>query len=167
MKLNWKMYSLFLSIIISASMACTRAEKPVQNTDNEQVEIYDSLKASAFGADEYGMKTYVMAFLKRGPNRSTDAGQAAALQKAHLKNIGRLAKEGKLVVAGPFLDSGDIRGIYIFNVSSLDEAEILTKTDPAIQAGTLEMELRLWYGSAALVEVNDFHKVLAKKSFDE
>ena len=30
---------------------------------------YDSTKARLYGADDYGMKKYVMAFLKKGPNR--------------------------------------------------------------------------------------------------
>lgn len=47
-----------------------------------------------------------------------------------MKNIGRLADEGKLIVAGPFLDNQEIRGIYIFNVSSIEEAKALTETDP-------------------------------------
>ncbi|MEA2107120.1 MAG: hypothetical protein U9P82_10480 [Bacteroidota bacterium] len=79
---------------------------------------YDSLLAKQYGADDYGMKQYVVAFLKRGPNRNMNSVEAERLQKAHLKNITRLGKEGKLILAGPFLDNSDIRGIYIFNVKS-------------------------------------------------
>jgi uncharacterized protein YciI len=124
---------------------------------------YDSIAAINYGADAYGMKKYVMAFLRRGTNRNLDSIQASELQKAHLENIVRLAEEGKLVLAGPFFGSGDIRGIYIFNVGSIEEAKMLTETDPAIVAGSLEMELKEWYGSAALVAVNDIHKTLARK----
>ena len=63
-----------------------------------------------------------MAFLKKGPNRDRSPEEAAELQKAHLENIERLAKEGKLVLAGPFLEDGEIRGIYIFNVTTIAEA---------------------------------------------
>lgn len=128
---------------------------------------WDSAAAMAYGADELGMKTYVMAFLKRGPNQDRSKEEAAALQRAHLQNIRRLADEGKLVVAGPFLDKGEVRGIYIFNVTTLEEAQALTATDPAIQAGSLTMELRPWYGSAALMEVNARHERLAKKKLGE
>ena len=123
---------------------------------------FDTEKAEAFGADEYGMKSYVFAFLKRGPNRDRPKEEAAELQRAHLQNIVRLAEMGKLVLAGPFLDDTDIRGIYIFNVETVEEAQALVETDPAIQAGSLVMELRPWYGSAALVGVNDVHKTLSK-----
>ena len=49
------------------------------------------------------MRRYVMAFLKTGPNRPADSATAVDLQKAHMENINRLAEEGKLVLAGPFL----------------------------------------------------------------
>jgi len=117
------------------------------------------------GADQYGMRQYVMAFLKAGPNRDLSKEEAAKLQMAHLENIGRMADAGKLVLAGPFMDDGELRGIYIFNVPTIEEARALTESDPAIQAGSLVMELKPWYGSAALVLVNDLHKKLQATGF--
>ncbi|MGI2855775.1 YciI family protein [Shewanella algae] len=61
-----------------------------------------------------------------------------------MNHIQRLAHEGKLVLAGPFIDGGEWRGIYIFDVASLAEAEALTASDPAVQAGSLTMELQAW-----------------------
>jgi hypothetical protein len=61
-------------------------------------------------------------------------------------------------LAGPFLEDGQLRGIYVFAVESVEEARKLTETDPAIQAGRLRMELHPWYGSAALGLVNALHK---------
>ena len=135
-----------------------------QTTENENV-IKDTLLARELGADEYGMKQYVMAFLKAGPNRSQSQEEAMKLQKAHLDNISRMAKEGTLVLSGPFLDEGDIRGIYIFNVTTIEDAKALTETDPAIQAGRLVMELHPWYGSAALMKVTEIHSTLPTKDF--
>ena len=128
---------------------------------------YDSIKAAKYGADEYGMKKYVMAFLKRGTNDSIDPEEAAKLQTEHLRNISRMADEGKLVLAGPFLDNGDLRGIYIFNVETIEEAEKLTNSDPSIQAGVLSMELKEWYGSAAVMAINDIHNTLSKQPIVE
>ncbi len=124
---------------------------------------YDEAAARNFGADEHGMRKYVVAFLKRGPNRPTDPAKAAELQAAHLKNIGRLAAEGKLVLAGPFLDGGELRGIFVFAATSLSEAEELVRTDPAVQAGSLTMELKEWYGSAALMAVNAIHRRICRE----
>lgn len=126
---------------------------------------FDSLYAKKLGADDYGMKTYVMALLKSGPNRGGSPQYRDSLQKAHLDNISRLAEEGKLVLAGPFMDDGELRGIYVFNVTSLEEAQALTASDPAIRAGSLVMELHSWYGSAALMEVNEIHSQIAKIKF--
>jgi uncharacterized protein len=114
---------------------------------------YDAALAERLGADEYGMRRYVMAFLVAGPNRDQDAATAQALQAGHMATIRRLADEGKLVLAGPFLDGGELRGIYIFNVETVEEAEALASTDPAIQAGRLALQLHPWYGTAALLEV--------------
>ena len=135
-----------------------------QSDSSKSPTEYDSLMAVETGADQYGMHQYVMALLKAGPNRDQDDLTADSLQHAHLKNISRLAKEGKLVLAGPFMDDGVIRGIYIFDVKTIEEAIELTKTDPAIQAGRLVMEMHPWYGSAALMKVNDLHSRLAKES---
>lgn len=155
---------ILLSLFLMTSCHLETQSDSLKN--NEEI-VFDSIKAKAYGADEYGMKKYVMAFLKKGPNRDLDKDSAMKLQMAHLKNINRLAEEGKLVLAGPFFGSQNLRGIYIFNVESIIEAEELTNTDPAIKAGSLEMELLEWYGSAALVGLNDIHKTLAKKGITE
>ena len=55
------------------------------------------------------------------------------------------------------------RQIYVFAVKTIDEAEKLTESDPAVKAGRLIMELHPWFGSAALMEVNEIHKQIAKE----
>jgi uncharacterized protein len=147
--------NLFIALLVIAGTSCVAQSKNPQ---------YDAQLAQKVGADEYGMKIYVMAFLRAGPNRLKDSAARAELQQAHLKNIMRLADEGKLIVAGPFLDNQDIHGIFIFNVRTVEEAKKLTETDPAIKAGSLIMELHPWYGSAALVEAYRLHKKVEKKS---
>lgn len=122
--------------------------------------VFDAELATKLGADQYGMKRYVLAFLKAGPNRDQSEEEAIKLGRGHMANIRRLGEEGKLVLAGPFMDDGEVRGIYVFAVSSIEEAEALTRTDPAIEAGRLKMELHPWYGSAALGLVHGLHKKL-------
>ena len=148
--------NLLLALLLFSGIHC------FAQSQNPQ---YDAQLAQKLGADDYGMKQYVMAFLKAGPNRPEDSVSRMELQKAHLKNITRLANEGKLILAGPFMDDQPIRGIFIFNVRTIAEAKQLTETDPAIKAGSLVMELHPWYGSAALMQVIDTHKKLAKKNF--
>lgn len=158
---------LIISIVFILMTSCDVHLKMNASKDQNSELIYDSIKAKKYGADDYGMKKYIIAFLKKGHNRNLDKDSAMKLQMVHLENIGRMAEEGKLVLAGPFLGSQDLRGIYIFNVESILEAEELTNSDPAIQAGSLEMELFEWYGSAALMEVNNIHKTLAKKGITD
>lgn len=161
-------FKTFLFFTLWTAILSCDLEKPVKQdiVPDHAASIattYDSVKAQAYGADDYGMKKYVMAFLKRGPNKSADTETRNQLQNEHLKNISRLAEEGKLVLAGPFFGDGDLRGIYIFNVDNIAEAEALTNSDPSIQAGVLTMELKEWYGSAALMAVNDLHHSISKK----
>ena len=133
------------------------------NISAQENKEYNAALASKLNADDYGMKKYVMAFLKSGPNRSKDSITRTELQKAHMENIVKMAEQGMLVMAGPFFGDGAIRGIYIFNVETLDEAKKLTETDPLIQSGGLIMDLHLWYGSAALQEMGRIHKTISKK----
>jgi uncharacterized protein YciI len=157
-----------LRTILLATLAlllwqCQSTDTNAQNV-SPQTSQYDSELAKKVNADDYGMSRYVMAFLKAGPNRDQDSTTAMALQRAHLDNINRLAEEGKLVLAGPFLDDGELRGIYVFNVATVEEARQLTETDPAIKAGRLAMELHPWYGSAALKLLNEWHGKVARKN---
>lgn len=126
---------------------------------------YDAALAEKLSADEYGMKKYFLAFLKAGPNRDHDPETAKQLMRGHLDNISRLAETGKLIFAGPFLDDFEVRGIYIFDVPTMEEAIELTETDPAIQAGRLSLEMHPFYGSAALQLVNEWHKKVQKSGF--
>ncbi|MBL1215464.1 MAG: hypothetical protein HND52_19005 [Ignavibacteriae bacterium] len=114
---------------------------------------YDSTFAAQLGADDYGMKKYVFVILKTGSNKSTDKDFRDSCFAGHMKNITRLVEEGKLIVAGPMQKNGrSYRGIFILDVPTLEEADILLETDPAIKAEFLEPELYMWYGSAALPE---------------
>ncbi|MEL6255338.1 MAG: YciI family protein [Bacteroidota bacterium] len=153
--------SFFLSFTSCQSPASTEKAPNKGETTSDHTG-FDQALAEKYGADEYGMKKYVMAFLKKGPNRELDSLKATELQAAHMANIGRMAEAGKLVLAGPFLGDGDLRGIYIFDVPSIEEAKALTESDPAIQAGSLVMELKEWYGSAAVTGINEVHPKLSK-----
>ncbi len=165
-KLKFQLF--FFIIVASISYSCLVPEKSkTANVDSTNVNtgpIIDTELAKQLGADDYGMKMYVMAFLRKGRKRwMIDSARANQLQKAHMANINRLADEGKLVVAGPFGDDTDLRGIYIFDVKTVAEAQQLCSTDPAIQAESLAMELHPWYGSAALMKVTEIHKKISAK----
>lgn len=91
------------------------------------------------------LSTAYLAFLSRGANATSErTPETEALQKAHLENINKLAQMKKLVVAGPFGDRGQLRGIFVFKVASLEEAKTLAATDPAVQAGRLAVDVHPW-----------------------
>ncbi len=158
------MMALSLSLFLSG---CTdNNHRGGDSLDGSEMldELYDHQLATELGADKYGMRTYIMAFLKTGLNRDHDPDTAREIQRGHMENINRLANEGTLILAGPFLDGGELRGIFLFDVETIEEARALTETDPAIQSGRLEMELHRWYGSAALMKVNEIHSRISRET---
>jgi len=125
---------------------------------------YDEKLAKSLNADERGMKKYVFCILKTGSNTTATAEEKNNLFKGHMDNITRLANDGKLVLAGPFMKNDrNYRGIYIFNVSTIEEAQALVATDPAIKSNLLEAELTPWYGTAALQEILKIHEKITQK----
>lgn len=125
---------------------------------------FDPELAKRLGADERGMRMYVLCILKTGPKDAEIKGdQRKEIFAGHFANIARLADEGKLVVAGPFgKNDKNYRGLYIFNVATIEEAEKLVVLDPAVKAGVFVPDLTPWYGTAAMMVVNETHKKIEK-----
>ncbi|MEQ1763712.1 MAG: YciI family protein [Pyrinomonadaceae bacterium] len=157
MKNTYSILQLALIVVlVSATSYSQTTQAPASNPN------YDAALAAKLGADERGMKMYVMCFLKTGPLKVDDPNKRSELMKGHFGMINRLATEGKLILAGPFSEGGDFRGIYLFDVKTIEEAQKLTETDPSIKEGYFKVEFIKWYGSAALMEVNGTHKKIAK-----
>lgn len=96
----------------------------------------------------YIMKQYFMAFLNAVPNRpELDSATTMEIQMAHLGHLDSLARIGKIDVVGPFGDDTESRGIAIYNVATLEEAEELANQDPAVKAGRLLIEVRPWWSA--------------------
>ncbi len=94
------------------------------------------------------METVYFGFLKKGPNRKEGDDKDPAiqeLQKAHIANIVRLANEKKMVMAGPFGDDGELRGIFVYRVASIKEAAELAATDPMVKIDRLRIDLHEWH----------------------
>jgi uncharacterized protein YciI len=125
---------------------------------------FDQELATELGADDYGMRRYVMVMLEAGDSAEQDPEVLAELQRGHMANMQRLAEEGLLVMAGPFIDGGERRGIFVFAVESVEQAKELTASDPAIQAGRLKADYWPWYGSAALMKLGEIHERIARQN---
>jgi uncharacterized protein len=96
-------------------------------------------------AEPVELSTYYLTFLKRGPKwTAAETPETTKLQAAHMANIQKMAADGKLVIAGPFADDGDLRGVFVFRVGSIEEAKGLSDADPAVKAGRLVSETHQW-----------------------
>lgn len=102
-------------------------------------------------APPQGLKLFYLGLLRSAPNLpKVDAAEGQKLQEEHLANIRRMAKAGKLMVAGPCVDNGELRGIFIFTTTDEKEIRELTKADPLIASGRLILELHPWWASEHL-----------------
>jgi uncharacterized protein YciI len=100
---------------------------------------------------EYEMTTYYVGLLYRGSNWTPErTDEVMQLQQGHMENIRKMADEGHLLLAGPFINDGDLRGMFVFQVESKEEAEKLVALDPAVQAGRLRMEIHPWYSARGI-----------------
>jgi uncharacterized protein YciI len=124
---------------------------------------YNKALADSLGADERGMKMYVLVILKTGPRPEVTQPVRDSLMKGHFGFINRMSEKGLLVMAGP-LDKNErqYRGIYVFNVPTVEQARALAKEDPSIQAGYFDVELFGFYGSAALPMHVPIHNTIQK-----
>lgn len=126
---------------------------------------YDEALAKAAGADEMGMRKYVLVILKTSPTPVPAGPERDAMFRGHFANMKRLAGDGKLALAGPLDGKEGWRGLFVLATDDLEEAARLVATDPVVAQGEMVPELHAFYASAALMFVNETHGKLAKKSF--
>lgn len=126
---------------------------------------YQEVLAKQTGADDYGMRKYVLVILKSGPNKIPAGAERDEMFKGHFANMNRLAEQGVLAVAGPLDGVDGWRGLFILAVETIEEAQQHVATDPVIIKGEMVAEYHKHYSSAALMLVNANHKQVAKHSF--
>lgn len=93
------------------------------------------------------MKQYWLVLLLKGPNRTHDKVTASRIQSAHLANIDKLWKEGKVIMAGPmgYKYDADLRGIFIMDAKDSTTAASYVNTDSAVITGRLRFQLHPWW----------------------
>jgi uncharacterized protein YciI len=101
-------------------------------------------------AQEY---THSFVFLNSKPDKEVISEEASEeLQKKHMKSIGQLVEQGKMLLAGPFDGGG---GIFIMNTPDSKLAKEWLGNDPAIRANRWNVEvlpIRFNKGGACLVQ---------------
>jgi len=147
-----------------ASMCCALVACAAATVDAQTAPAnYDAALAQRLGADERGMRSFVLVVLKTGSTKVAAGPEREKMFEGHFANINRLAAEGKLVAAGPSDGVDGWRGIFILATSSIEEAKQWVATDPVVTRGEMVPEFHAFYGSAALMAVNDTHKRIAKQ----
>lgn len=116
-------------------------ETKIEHLKREGYEVFSYKE----GDTTYLMQQYYLVFLKTGTSRNQDSTETAKLMKKHLAFLERMGMEGYASLIGPLGDDGDIRGIAIYNVPTLKEADSLARLDPMVQAGMLEVEIHPWW----------------------
>ncbi|MBK9215931.1 MAG: hypothetical protein IPM59_10090 [Chloracidobacterium sp.] len=157
------MCKTILLVSLTLLFSCVSSAQVVDTPQS----VFDAELAKKVGADDYGMRNYIFCILKTGPKDAsiTDKKQRDEIFAGHMANMGRLANEGKLALAGPFsTNDRGYRGIFILNATTVEEARKFVDTDPVIKSGMMIAELTPWYGSAATMLINEAHKKVAKKA---
>ena len=148
-----KLCLLFIATLTITQRLAAQSENPK----------YDSVLAKSLGGDDYGMKMYALVILKTG-TASFDKKKTDSLFTGHMANINRLADAGKLVVAGPLRKNDKTyRGIFILDAKTIEEANQLLETDPAVKEKLLDAEVFQWFGSAALPTYLPNHEKIERK----
>lgn len=99
------------------------------------------------------MANYHFGLLRKGPAWSPQRSAATeSIQAGHMANIVRMSEEGVLAAAGPLLDGGDLRGVFVFRNDSLARIRSLVARDPAVKSGRLVMDLYPWFAPAGIGE---------------
>ena len=113
-----------------------------------------TVSAPAASGDAVPMETFYVVLLRRGPAWTPEqTPEVKAVLEGHMANIRRLSQEGKLVLAGPFLEqegAGALAGLFVLRVGSRDEAQSVAGSDPGVQAGRFTVDIYPWLGPQSL-----------------
>ncbi|MBK8612757.1 MAG: hypothetical protein IPN85_04575 [Flavobacteriales bacterium] len=95
----------------------------------------------------YHMKKYWFVLYTKGDAAPLDSATSATTLQAHLNHQSEQSDRGLIVMAGPFGDKGDWRGLLLYDCDTKEEVEGYLMADPFVRAGQLKYEIHPWYGS--------------------
>ena len=121
------------------------------------VAILHPIEAQQKTEPQFKLVEFHMALLKRGPQWT--AAQTPEMKKLHDQHFAYFAgliESGKAVMGGPFVDDGDIRGIYVLRPTptgkegAANEARAWAEADPAVKAGHFAIEMHPWWSEEVM-----------------
>jgi uncharacterized protein YciI len=124
---------------------------------------FEPALAQRTGANENGMRAYVLVLLKSSDTPVPKGEARDAMFRGHFANMKRLAEAGVLVVAGPLDGQQGRRGLFVMAVPDIDSAKAHVATDPVIAQGEMVAEYHRFYSSAALMLIPEMAPKLTKK----
>jgi uncharacterized protein YciI len=104
-------------------------------------------------AESNSLAKYFVAFLYKGPKFAAEPAESPERKRNHEQHIAYIEKmraEGKLLTYGPILDGGDLRGMYVFQAATLEEAKEWANQEPSVKIGMIEMRVYPWLAPASL-----------------
>ena len=125
-----RLYTLFTAVVLlTTSLSVSSQQK--QETKTEPA---------------HKMIEFHMALLKRGPKWTADQNaETKRLLDQHVEYVTSLIDSGKVVIAGPLTDNGEIGGVFVFRAKSAEEAKAWAEADPTVAAGLRIAEMHPWW----------------------
>lgn len=100
-----------------------------------------------YSQDPENLKEYTFVLLTAGEVRDQGPDELKFIQSGHLDHIADMAESGLLSIAGPFSESGEWRGLLIFNTSDTLIVKNKLHNDPAVKAGRLNFKIHQFYST--------------------
>ena len=102
-------------------------------------------KAPGAAEKKYTMVTRYLGLIVKGPKWTKEKSPALTkMMEGHMANINAMAATGKLIAAGPVVDDGTLRGIFIFKTATAEEARAMAEKDPTLASGHFALEIHPW-----------------------
>lgn len=104
------------------------------------------------GADEE-MTTFQLVFLKRNPDwKARSSTEAKRIEAAHQGFLDGLTQVDKVLISGPVTDDSDLRAVIVSSATTMQQAQSLVESDPAVKIGMLRAETYAWYAGKGIMK---------------
>lgn len=136
--------NLLLAVLLLGGLAACRSTPPSPASGSATAPAPTPAAAPVPAPTGPAVRDYTLVLLKTGPmSGKLPKEENQQVFAGHFANMERMAKEGQLVVAGPFGErrhDSALRGIFVLDTAQRAEAEAWASTDPPTKAGVFVLE---------------------------